>query len=149
MVSPRSSLKLEQRIMRYELSDHEWGVIDPMLPNKPRGIPRIDGRRARNLIERIFNKIKQCQRIATRYDKRALNYLAVTWPSSSSHQSAFGYALMSPDPSEFRALRNIVAHGNSLLSELPAIWCIAPLSHQPRRFRMGYAYRSTALVVEN
>jgi transposase len=86
--------------MRYELSDHEWGVINPMLPNKPRGIPRIDGRRARNLIERFFNKIKQCQRIATRYDKRAINYLAFTWLSSSSPQSAFGYALMSPDPSE-------------------------------------------------
>jgi transposase len=27
--------------MRYELSDHEWSVIRPMLPNKPRGIPRV------------------------------------------------------------------------------------------------------------
>jgi transposase len=25
--------------MRYELSDYEWSVIRPMLPNKPRGIP--------------------------------------------------------------------------------------------------------------
>ena len=32
--------------------------------------------RARNLIERFFNKIKQCRRIATRYDKLAANYLA-------------------------------------------------------------------------
>jgi transposase len=32
--------------------------------------------RARNLIERFFNKIKQCRRIATRYDKLADNYLA-------------------------------------------------------------------------
>ena len=32
--------------------------------------------RARNLIERFFNKIKQCRRIATRYDKLAVNYLA-------------------------------------------------------------------------
>jgi transposase len=23
--------------MRYELSDHEWEAIKPMLPNKPRG----------------------------------------------------------------------------------------------------------------
>jgi transposase len=28
------------------------------------------------LIERFFNKIKQCRRIATRYDKLAANYLA-------------------------------------------------------------------------
>jgi transposase len=32
--------------------------------------------RARNLIERFFNKIKQYRRVATRYDKLAANYLA-------------------------------------------------------------------------
>jgi transposase len=32
--------------------------------------------RARNLIERFFNKLKQCRRVATRYDKLAANYLA-------------------------------------------------------------------------
>jgi Transposase DDE domain len=31
---------------------------------------------ARNLVERFFNKIKQCRRVATRYDKLAGNYLA-------------------------------------------------------------------------
>jgi len=31
--------------MRYELTDHEWSVIKPMLPNKPRGVPRVDDRR--------------------------------------------------------------------------------------------------------
>jgi transposase len=34
--------------MRYELSDYEWDVIKPMLPNKPRGIPRVDDRRILN-----------------------------------------------------------------------------------------------------
>ncbi len=32
--------------------------------------------RARNRVERFFNSIKQCRRIATRYDKLAANYLA-------------------------------------------------------------------------
>lgn len=32
--------------------------------------------RARNLVERFFNKITQCRRVATRYDKLAANYLA-------------------------------------------------------------------------
>ena len=32
--------------------------------------------RERNLVERFFNKIKQCRRVATRYDKLAANYLA-------------------------------------------------------------------------
>ncbi len=155
--------------MRYELTDDEWTAIRPMLPNKPRGAPRVNDRRvlngifwilrsgapwrdlpddfgpyttcynrfvrwrragvwrrimdalatahdasvqmidtsiirvhqkgalanipprcnrsepicfspylyrARNLVERFFNKIKHCRRIATRYDKLAANYLA-------------------------------------------------------------------------
>jgi transposase len=40
--------KLELRIMRYELSDYEWAVIKQMLPNKPRGIPRVEDRRVLN-----------------------------------------------------------------------------------------------------
>jgi transposase len=32
--------------------------------------------RARNRVERFFNKIKQCRRVATRYDRLAANYLA-------------------------------------------------------------------------
>jgi transposase len=34
--------------MRYELTDFEWAAIKPMLPNKPRGVPRIDDRRVLN-----------------------------------------------------------------------------------------------------
>lgn len=32
--------------------------------------------RDRNRVERFFNRIKQCRRIATRYDRLAANYLA-------------------------------------------------------------------------
>jgi transposase len=32
----------------YELTDFEWGVIAPLLPNKPRGVPRVDDRRVLN-----------------------------------------------------------------------------------------------------
>jgi transposase len=34
--------------MRYELADYEWVAIKPMLPNKPRGVPRVDDRRILN-----------------------------------------------------------------------------------------------------
>ena len=40
--------------------------------------------RARNLVERFFNKIKQCRRVATRYDKLAANYLAFVQLASIS-----------------------------------------------------------------
>ena len=26
---------------RYDLTDFEWRVIEPLLPNKPRGVPRV------------------------------------------------------------------------------------------------------------
>jgi transposase len=31
--------------MRYELADYAWVAIKPMLPNKPRGVPRVSDRR--------------------------------------------------------------------------------------------------------
>ena len=33
---------------RFDLSDAEWAVIMPLLPNKPRGVPRVDDRRVLN-----------------------------------------------------------------------------------------------------
>ena len=34
--------------MGYELTDYDWAAIRPMLPNKPRGVPRVDDRRVLN-----------------------------------------------------------------------------------------------------
>jgi transposase len=31
--------------VRYELTDHEWAAIKPMLPNKPGGVPRVNDHR--------------------------------------------------------------------------------------------------------
>jgi transposase len=55
---------------------HAWANIPPRRNrNEPISFsPHLY--RARNLIERFFNKIKQCRRVATRYDKLAANYLA-------------------------------------------------------------------------
>ena len=33
---------------RSDLTDFEWSVIQPLLPNKPRGVPRVDDRRVLN-----------------------------------------------------------------------------------------------------
>jgi hypothetical protein len=40
--------KLEPRIVRYELSDFEWAAIKPFLPNKSRGVRRVNDRRVLN-----------------------------------------------------------------------------------------------------
>jgi transposase len=34
--------------MRYELTDHDWAAIKPMLPNKPRGVALVNDRRVLN-----------------------------------------------------------------------------------------------------
>ena len=31
--------------MRYELTEYEWAAIKPFLPNKPRGVPRVNDQR--------------------------------------------------------------------------------------------------------
>ena len=56
--------------------------------------------RARNRVERFFNKIKHCRRVATRYDKLAANYLAFVQLA----QSGCGSALMSPRTNPFKLL---------------------------------------------
>ncbi len=33
---------------RFDLTDFEWSIIAPLLPNKPRGVPRVDDRRVLN-----------------------------------------------------------------------------------------------------
>ena len=35
-------------MMRYKHSDYEWAAIKSMLPNKPRGVPRVNDRRVLN-----------------------------------------------------------------------------------------------------
>lgn len=55
--------------------------IEPIIPtrkNEPRD-PTFDkaAYRERNKVERLINRLKQYRRIATRYEKRAANYLAM------------------------------------------------------------------------
>lgn len=56
---------------RFELTDEEWVVIEPLLPNKVRGVPRVDDRRVINGILWRFRtgslgpiwKTQTCQRL--------------------------------------------------------------------------------------
>ena len=57
--------------MRCQLSDHKWTQKMPLR------MRRSSTRECRVACsERFINKIKQCRRVATRYDKLAANYLA-------------------------------------------------------------------------
>ena len=45
-------------------------------PPKPDLLQLVSLYRDRNPVERFFNRIKHCRRVATRYDKRTANFLA-------------------------------------------------------------------------
>ncbi len=52
---------------RYELTDVEWSIIEPLLPNKPRGDPRVDDRRVLNGILWRFRTGSPWAEIPERY----------------------------------------------------------------------------------
>ncbi|WDF74401.1 IS5 family transposase (plasmid) [Novosphingobium sp. KACC 22771] len=52
---------------RYELTDKEWLIIEPLLPNKPRGVPRVDDRRVLNGILWRFRSGSPWAEVPERY----------------------------------------------------------------------------------
>jgi transposase len=54
--------------------DRHEHVIDAIVENSSCTLSHAVN--ARNLVERFFNKIEHCRRVATRYDKLATNYVA-------------------------------------------------------------------------
>ena len=52
---------------RYELTDREWAILEPLLPNKPRGVPRVDDRRVINGILWRFRSGATWAEIPERY----------------------------------------------------------------------------------
>ncbi len=66
------------RRVRQYLRRRGIGAVIPTRVDQRRN-PRFDRRayRERNRVERLFNRLKQFRRIATRYEKRAANYLAM------------------------------------------------------------------------
>jgi transposase len=60
--------------MRYELSEPEWRVIKPMLPNKPRGVPRVDDRRVLNGIFWVLRSGAPWRDLPENYGSRTTCY---------------------------------------------------------------------------
>lgn len=59
---------------RYDLSDFEWRVIKPLLPNKPRGVPRADDRRVLNGIFWVLRSGAPWRDLPERYGPRTTCY---------------------------------------------------------------------------
>ena len=52
---------------RFDLSDAEWRIIEPLLPNKPRGMARVDDRRVLNGIFYILRTGSPWRDLPDRY----------------------------------------------------------------------------------
>lgn len=59
---------------RYDLTDFEWRVIEPLLPNKVRGVPRVDDRRVLNGIFWVLRSGAPWRDLPERYGPRTTCY---------------------------------------------------------------------------
>src|SRR5436190_3984580 len=60
--------------MRHDLSDKEWSIIRPMLPTKPRGVPRVDDRRVLNGIFWVLRSGAPWREVPALYGPRTTCY---------------------------------------------------------------------------
>jgi hypothetical protein len=74
--------------------DSDWITQLAMKKGAWANIPPKSNRSDPICFSPYLNRIKQCRRVATRYDR-----LPTTLPSFNSRQSGYGCALMSPRPS--------------------------------------------------
>lgn len=66
---------------RYELSNEEWAIIAPLLPNNSRGIERVDDRRVINGICGVSGLVRpgeMCRSVMARARRFTIAFLAGT-----------------------------------------------------------------------
>ena len=67
----------DSNAIRQHIAGLGAAAVIPCNPGRKRPIPYdFEVYKARNRIERCFNKLKHFRRIATRYDRRAIDFLA-------------------------------------------------------------------------
>ncbi len=59
---------------RYDLTEFEWRVIEPLLPDKPRGVPRVDDRRVLNGIFWVLRSGSPWRDLPERYGPHTTCY---------------------------------------------------------------------------
>src|SRR3954447_14334704 len=82
---------------RYDLTDFEWRVIAPLLPNKPRGVPRVDDRRVLNGIFWVLRSGAPWRDLPERYGPRTTCYNRfVRWRRVSEMSASQAQTLRPP-----------------------------------------------------
>ena len=75
--------------MRYELSDSEWAIIEPFLPNKSRGVRRVNDRRVLNGIFWVLRSGAPWRDLPACYGPRT----TATTASSGGEEPEYGAGL--------------------------------------------------------
>jgi transposase len=134
--------KLELQIMRYELSDYEWTAIKPMLPNKPRGVRRVNDRRVLNGIFWVLRSGAPWGDLPATYGPRTTCYNRfVRWRKAGVWDQIMDALSAGHDPAVQMIDTSVVRvhqHGADTTSSQPTIWRSSN-SHQSES---GYALMS-------
>ena len=69
---------------RFDLTDFEWSIIEPLLPRKSRGVPRVDDRRVINgmLFKAKTGVAWRDLPMAPPWSTPSASTCAVAWPPS-------------------------------------------------------------------
>ena len=100
---------------RHELSDEEWTIIAPLLPNNSRGIECVDDRRVINGILWRFRTGSSWRDVPERYGPRTT--------LKSVLPLAQGGRLGSPSGRRFKALRWRHRDDRQFLCSRSSAWC--------------------------
>jgi transposase len=96
---------------RHELTDFEWKIIEPLLPNKPRGVPRVNDRRVLNGILWRVRTGSPWRDIPERYGPSTTCYNRfVRWRVGPHSERGLGRLRRGPD------------HDRQLLCSRPSAW---------------------------
>jgi transposase len=137
---------------RYELSDAEWKIIAPLLPNKPRGVPRVDDRRVLNGIFWRLRSGAPWADIPERYGPYTTCYNRfVRWRAAGvwdlilkAVSQAYNGKIQMIDSSVVRVHQH-AANGEKKVAEAVA-WAVPAAGSRPRSTRssMRKAYLSSS-----
>jgi transposase len=83
---------------RYDLTDCEWRVVEPLLPSKPRDVPRVDDRRVLNGIFWVLRSGAPWRDLPERYGPRTTCYNRfVPWRKAGAWDRLMDAITVAPD----------------------------------------------------
>ena len=97
---------------RHDLTDAEWAIISPLLPDKPRGVPRVDDRRVISGIFHILRTGTPWRDLPERYGPYTTVYNRYNrWARQGVRERLFG-ALATGSPGSLHFLDSSVVRAH-------------------------------------